>query len=401
MPPSEVSRRSFLNASAMTLATAASALTHPAEAAAQMAGVKRDTAEGGIGVSWTFRCGTGPRRTGAAGSGAKVAAWKLDCQTAWGCGGYTFGMLRRIRYYPVGDAEGRLTASQLRHASRDVQIEVMKSWFDENYTDPVDCLPYESAEGGYQFIYGGPYDPSEELRGEFGGVVRDSVIDELASDLSRVSFEWSGNPNLYPPDDYVYESVSPFSSAYEPLGAALETFRDIADVKLPSELHAVLMRMLFAGTIATMEAYLSDYFIAMIKSDAELMKRFVSTTPEFKQTKFSLSEIHSELACLDKTIANHLGQVVWHNLSRVRLMYKDALGIEFPSDLSALYRAVEVRHDIVHRNGRPPEGRIGHVVNKAEVVELFELVRSLAHHIEIAGLPDLAVGLDDSRFDLP
>jgi hypothetical protein len=35
------------------------------------------------------------------------------------------------------------------------------------------------------------------------------------------------------------------------------------------------------------------------------------------------------------------------------------------------------------------------------VVELFELVRSLAHHIEIAGLPDLAVGLDDSRFDLP
>jgi L-alanine-DL-glutamate epimerase-like enolase superfamily enzyme len=41
MPPSEVSRRSFLNASAMTLATAASALTHPAEAAAQMAGVKR------------------------------------------------------------------------------------------------------------------------------------------------------------------------------------------------------------------------------------------------------------------------------------------------------------------------------------------------------------------------
>ena len=204
-----------------------------------------------------------------------------------------------------------------------------------------------------------------------------------------------------PPDDYVYESVSPFSSAYDPLAAALATYHDMADIRLSEELRPVLMRLLYAGTIAAMEAYLSDFFIAKIKSDTELMKRFVSTAPEFRQTKFSLSEIHSELASLDRTIANHLGQVVWHNLSRVRLMYKDTLGIEFPSELSALYRAVEIRHDIVHRNGKPPDGRIGHVVDKAEVLELFQMVRSLAHHIEVASLPELAATDGDFPFELP
>jgi hypothetical protein len=277
----------------------------------------------------------------------------------------------------------------------------MKAWFYENYEDPNDCLPYDSAEGGFQYIYGGPYDAQEELDGEFGGLIADDLIEELASDLSQVSYEWSGNPNLYPPDDYVYESVTPFSSAYDQLEASLATFRDMADISLHEPLHSVLIRLLFAGTIATMEAYLSDFFIARIKSNTELMKKYVSTTPEFKQTKFSLSEIYKELAALDRTIANHLGQVVWHNLSRVRLMYKDAIGIEFPSELSALYRAVEIRHDIVHRNGRPPEGRIGHTVDKRELLELFELVRSLAHHIEVACLPEVTEITEDSPFELP
>ena len=36
------------------------------------------------------------------------------------------------------------------------QVELMKEWFYENYEDPANRTPYESAEGGYIWIWGGP-----------------------------------------------------------------------------------------------------------------------------------------------------------------------------------------------------------------------------------------------------
>jgi hypothetical protein len=276
----------------------------------------------------------------------------------------------------------------------------MKAWFYENYEDPVNCLPYESAEGGYQYIYGGPYEPSEVLQDEFGGFVPDNLIEKLASDLSDISFEWSGNPDLYPPDDYLYESVLPLSPAYPSLEAALSTTRKVADKRMAEDLYAFVLRLLFAGTIATMEAYLSDFFIARIKSNDLLKQNFVSTNPDFKQQKFYLSEIHSQLAALDKTIANYLSQIVWHNLGRVSLMYKSALGISFPEDMAALYKAVETRHDIVHRNGKSPDGTPLEI-KKEDVCKLIEEVRELAHHIETVSQPIVSPHFEDSPLDTP
>jgi hypothetical protein len=59
-----------------------------------------------------------------------------------------------------------MTASSLKRASRETKLAVMKTWFFENYEDPVENTLYESAEGGYQYIWGGPYDAHQELDAE-------------------------------------------------------------------------------------------------------------------------------------------------------------------------------------------------------------------------------------------
>jgi hypothetical protein len=46
----------------------------------------------------------------------------------------------------------------------------MREWFKERYKDPADGVPYDSGEGGYQYIHGGPYDPQDVLMAEFGEV---------------------------------------------------------------------------------------------------------------------------------------------------------------------------------------------------------------------------------------
>lgn len=43
--------------------------------------------------------------------------------------------------------------------------------------------PYNGREGGYLFIHGGPYDPSEELQQRFSGVVPDVFIDGVVQEL--------------------------------------------------------------------------------------------------------------------------------------------------------------------------------------------------------------------------
>jgi hypothetical protein len=106
-------------------------------------------------------------------------------------------MAKKTRYYSEDDPEVGVTLAQLKRLSRNRQLAYMEGWFRNFYEDPVHSLPYVSAEGGYQYIYGGPYDANETLQDEFGGVIGLNLIEELADDLQGESYEWS--PSLVHP----------------------------------------------------------------------------------------------------------------------------------------------------------------------------------------------------------
>src|SRR5437588_8079992 len=74
---------------------------------------------------------------------------------------------------------------ELRTADQDTQFAQMREWFLARYCDPAHETPYESAEGGYIWIWGGPYYAEQELQDRFSGIVPDDVIERLATDLSR------------------------------------------------------------------------------------------------------------------------------------------------------------------------------------------------------------------------
>ena len=92
-----------------------------------------------------------------------------------------------------------------RKLSKEEALVEMEMWFYSNYDDPANLCPYETKEGGYQYIWGGPYDADEELQSEFGGYVRDSVIEELVDKLNDVCLEWSGCPDEPDPEDYEHD----------------------------------------------------------------------------------------------------------------------------------------------------------------------------------------------------
>ncbi|HOZ06214.1 MAG TPA: PIN domain-containing protein [Arenimonas sp.] len=89
-------------------------------------------------------------------------------------------------------------AGRFKTLSKAAQKAEILQWFHSNYADPVEDCPFESREGGYQFIWGGPFDAREEVESEYGGIASDRLIDEIVNELNDICPEWSAYPE---PDD--------------------------------------------------------------------------------------------------------------------------------------------------------------------------------------------------------
>lgn len=80
--------------------------------------------------------------------------------------------------------------------TRDSMVKLLVQWFHHFYEDPANETPYNSREGGYLYIKGGPYFAEEELRDDFEGIVSEDAIlaavDEIQSDGL---FDWAPSPN--------------------------------------------------------------------------------------------------------------------------------------------------------------------------------------------------------------
>ena len=85
-----------------------------------------------------------------------------------------------------------LTRTTFRRLLKAEKIELMVEWFHENYEDPVQSTPYDSAEGGYQYIWGGPYNANDVIGSMFGGLVPDAWIEEAVDEVqSDGIFDWA------------------------------------------------------------------------------------------------------------------------------------------------------------------------------------------------------------------
>jgi hypothetical protein len=89
--------------------------------------------------------------------------------------------------YPYG-----ITRTAFRRFPKAEKIELMVEWFHQNYEDPAQSTPYETAEGGYQYIWGGPYDANDEIGSMFGGLVPDKWIEEAVKEVERDGiYDWA------------------------------------------------------------------------------------------------------------------------------------------------------------------------------------------------------------------
>jgi len=260
-------------------------------------------------------------------------------------------------------------------ANREAKKEELKEWFFSHYEDPAHNTPYESAEGGYIYIWGGPYEALDVLWGEFGGKVDEDIIQEVAKELELECLEWTRIPTQ---DDI--ESPAPFSEYFSRFITSVNCIKDRVGSIKTEDADPFLASLLYAHTITSLEAYLSDAFLACLQKE-KFFQAFIESDPQMKQEKIPVADIYKKMASLKSDAFRRVQGIVFHNLAVVQRIYRDTLGIDFPTGMKDLLKAVAKRHDIVHRNCKDKQGA-EFTVTKAEVLALVELVERFVTELD-------------------
>lgn len=107
-------------------------------------------------------------------------------------------------------------------------VKYLVDWFHHFYEDPANETPYNSREGGYLYIKGGPYSAEQELRDNFEDVVREDAILEAVEDIqSDGLFDWAPS-HRHPASIDFYEDAIEEDRAQEEF--SFEELEEIASV---------------------------------------------------------------------------------------------------------------------------------------------------------------------------
>jgi len=271
----------------------------------------------------------------------------------------------------------------LKKAARPLQLEAMRQWFCSRYEDPANETPYDSGEGGYQFIYGGPYDPSDEIQARFSGIVPFDVMEELIHDLyMEVGLEWA--PVLSAEDFYDWAFTPVVKTRDDPYASLCDRLNQIGGLlKIDGDANTrqLIFQMAHSSIITTLETFLADTVLYWVRADEQVLRDFVEHTKELKERTLSLASIFERFDQLDNEVEKFLQEQIWHRLDKVKPMMEQGLKIKLP-DIGGLMKEVLVRHDIVHRAGKTKEGDEVNLLVE-DVLRVRDLVNGFASAIGV------------------
>lgn len=261
------------------------------------------------------------------------------------------------------------------------QKEAMHQWFEARYQDPFIETPMQ--DGEFIYVNGGPYHASDLLHSRFAGVVDEALQHVLAEELSAESWDWVPKRAEEFDIDFDVDLLIEPPTREAPLylfNHRMEELAELVDSQKEPGNQLLLNHMVYGAYISALEAYLAETMSYWIQVNEGVLKKFVKTHPEFKNQKISVAEVFDTAATMGKVVEDRLNKQVWHRFNDVRLMFQEALDIKMPP-IAELMKAVQIRHDIVHRAGRQ-KGGLFHVLNKDAIQSLSVLTKDFVGEIE-------------------
>lgn len=141
-------------------------------------------------------------------------------------------------------------------------------------------------------------------------------------------------------------------------------------------------KMLYTSVITSLETYLSDAFLWKTQRSQEVVEKLITTNPEFNKKQYALSDLINWNKNIDKKVTEYLLNIIWHNIPKVQAMYKSVLGVTFPSNIEVIFKAIAIRHDLVHRSGKDKSGKF-HNINQNSILNLIQETKKFVNFINV------------------
>ncbi|MBM3632187.1 MAG: hypothetical protein FJX03_00545 [Alphaproteobacteria bacterium] len=279
-----------------------------------------------------------------------------------------------------------------------LQKEMMRQWFLKRYCNPVDNTPYDSGEGGYQYIFGGPFDALETLSDQFSDLVSDDFIAETAKELEKEFdiYDWAytdaflqhqenSNDQFYEIDAGI-QNKDPYQALNEKLSSIEALLNESSRDK------QFQLTMAFVFVVTNLETYLSDIFVKSIfkpEIDCNSREKFLRASRKSSE-KIRISEIFRRYDKIDDEIKDEIQNTSFHNLPLVKKLFAEVLDISF-GNTQPLEDLIRKRHDFIHRGGKDKDGK-EISTDENEIRNLINLTREFTQDIN-EKLPDFFRGV--------
>jgi transcription elongation factor Elf1 len=211
-------------------------------------------------------------------------------------------------------------------------------------------------------------------------------LDDYSSVEVRVDPIQGFEPDPYPDwDEYDFDS----SHYISPLGTFNSTISGLKTIANSVQLVThkdMLLRMLFVQAITALEAFLSDTLIQKIAIDVDAQKRLLESKQlGIGEQKISLKDAIGIENFARTKLLNYLTDELYHRLNKVQKLYQIGLRIDIAPEketLEVIEKAIPVRHDCVHRNGKIKDSDDKHAISLEQVEELIEAIISMVLKID-------------------
>jgi hypothetical protein len=162
------------------------------------------------------------------------------------------------------------------------------------------------------------------------------------------------------------------TSHYDIFNAALGTIR-----KTAASSDDFTNKLLFANVVTIFEAYLQGIALSLMQSDSKIIQQVASS----KKFKNHTIQLHKALSWdLSKYVISLVNKIVFHNLSEVEPLFREAFGIQIIIK-DEILKIIEIRHDVIHRNGYTKNGDPSGI-NKAMVIAAADEFEHFVSDIE-------------------
>lgn len=144
--------------------------------------------------------------------------------------------------------------------------------------------------------------------------------------------------------------------------------------------NQAMLKMVCSHSITVLESYLGDYIKCLIIKEPEYLNNFIEND-DLAKAKYSLRDFHKEEHGVVGLVLKSFNKTSFHNVKQVVNIFNAMFACKLDMDISDISKAIDLRHDLIHRNGKSINGH-EIVLNVNIATEFIKIVEDFARELQ-------------------